>query len=252
MTMPRVVATETLDGLRESDPAAIGSRRDLQRVHRVMGTRAIVLQAIRDLPTLAETSAPLRILELGAGDGSLMLGVARALTGTWPPVALTLLDRQKLVERATVERYAAVGWTASSHIVDVLDWIASAEKASREREPGVPWDLIIANLFLHHFEGNQLATLLASIASQARCFFACEPRRAWLPLAGSHLIGAIGANAVTREDAVLSVHAGFREGELTAIWPHRSTDWKLTEYSAGLFSHCFRAERLEAAREPTH
>ncbi len=251
MTMPRVVAAETLDGLREDDPAAMRSRRDLRRVHRAMGTRAIVLRALRDWPMLLQINAPLRILELGAGDGSLMLGVARALAGTWPPVALTLLDRQKLVERATVERYAAVGWTASSHIVDVLDWIASAEEASREREHG-PWDLIIANLFLHHFEGNQLATLLASIASQARCFFACEPRRAWLPLAGSHLIGAIGANAVTREDAVLSVHAGFRDAELTAMWPRHSNGWKLTEYPAGLFSHCFRAEQLDVAREHMH
>ncbi len=252
MTMPRVVAAETLDGLREDDPAAIRSRRDLQRVHRAMGTRAIVLRALRDWPTLLPTGAPLRILELGAGDGSLMLGVARALEDAWPPVELTLLDRQNLVELATIERYAAVGWTATPHIVDVVDWIASAEDAPREGVPRTSWDLIVANLFLHHFEVKQLATLLASIASQTRCFFACEPRRAWLPLAGSYLIGAIGANAVTREDAVLSVHAGFRDDELTALWPRESNGWKLTEYSAGLFSHCFRAERLDAVRERTH
>ncbi len=252
MTMTRVVAAETLDGLRENDPAAIRSRRDLQRVHRVMGTGAIVLRALRDLPMLADANAPLRILELGAGDGSLMLGVACALKGTWPPVDLTLLDRQNLVERATVERYAAAGWTATAEVVDVRDWIASAADASLEHEPRARWDLIVANLFLHHFDGDALAMLLATIASQARCFFACEPRRAWVPLAGSHLIGAIGANAVTREDAVLSVHAGFRDDELTALWPHRWDGWTLTEYPAGLFSHCFRAEKLDAAREHRH
>jgi hypothetical protein len=53
---------------------------------------------------------------------------------------------------------------------------------------------------------------------------------------------------VTREDAVLSVHAGFREKEITALWPVNSDEWQVREYSAGLFSHCFYAERMERSR----
>jgi len=87
--------------------------------------------------------------------------------------------------------------------------------------------------------------LLAAVATRTDRFFACEPRRDWLALAASHLVGAIGANAVTREDAVLSVHAGFRGDELSKSWPVHGAEWQLQEYSAGLFSHCFRAERLE-------
>jgi hypothetical protein len=60
------------------------------------------------------------------------------------------------------------------------------------------------------------------------------------------LIGAIGANAVTREDAVLSVRAGFRGSELTVVWPSQGDGWRTQEYSAGFFSHCFRAERVGA------
>ena len=37
-------------------------------------------------------AAPLRVLEIGAGDGSLMLGIAQALAPAWPKVELTLLD----------------------------------------------------------------------------------------------------------------------------------------------------------------
>ena len=36
------------------------------------------------------------------GDGTLMLGVARALADTWPSVELRLLDRQDLVQPATL------------------------------------------------------------------------------------------------------------------------------------------------------
>jgi hypothetical protein len=101
---------------------------------------------------------------------------------------------------------------------------------------------VIANLFLHHFDGPELTRLLGAIAASTNELLACEPRRSWLALAGSHLIGVLGANAVTRVDAVLSVHAGFRRRELTALWPQPS-NWKLQEAASGAFLHCFRATR---------
>lgn len=240
--MPRVVAAETLDGLAEDDPAALRSRIDLQRIHRVMGTRSMVLQALRRLIDARPASdAPLRILELGSGDGSLMLGVARELElgGECPSVQLTLLDRQNLVSRATLSGYADAGWTATAQVMDVFDWVSGDEMAKSSN--AAPWNLIISNLFLHHFEGAALNSLLGAIESRSLRFFACEPRRARLALAASHLVGAIGANAVTREDAVLSVHAGFRASELSALWPANQARWALSEYPAGLFSHCFHA-----------
>ena len=243
--LARTVDPETLDGLAADDPAAQRSRRDLRWIHRAMGTRAIVRQALRHITASRRAVTPLRILELGAGDGSLMLGVARSLALTWPKVELTLLDRQPLVGRATVRRYAELGWTVTAKVGDVFDWAAAPTVAQRHGGGAGRWDVIVANLFLHHFEGAPLGGLLASIASRTDRFFACEPRRDWLALAGSHLVGAIGANAVTREDAVLSVHAGFRGDELSQAWPAHGVEWQLQEYSAGLFSHCFRAERLE-------
>ncbi|WP_394757386.1 class I SAM-dependent methyltransferase [Rhodoferax sp.] len=242
--MPRIVAAETLDGLAVDDPAAMRSRRDLRRVHHAMGTRSIVHRALRDAAAARRKTGPLRVLELGAGDGSLMLGVARALAPAWPQVELTLLDAQALVDRATIKRYGELGWHVVAKVGDVLNWAASASDPLLPDRATARWDLIVSNLFVHHFEGAQFAALLNAIAARTDRFFACEPRRAWLALAGSHLIGAIGVSAVTREDAVLSVHAGFRGNELTALWPTQTVDWQLREYSAGLFSHCFRAERV--------
>jgi hypothetical protein len=245
MTMPRKVGVEMLDGLAATDPAAERSRRDLRRVHRAMGTRSILLRALQQLTPPRPNATPFRVLELGAGDGSLMLGVARALAPGWPRVELTLLDRQALVGGATIAGYAAVGWTADATVMDVLDW-ASASIGTRLHDNGTArWDLIIANLFLHHFEDAQLAALLDAVAASTDRFLACEPRRHWVALAGSHLIGAIGANAVTRTDAVLSVRAGFFGNELTALWATHGGEWRVHEYAAGPFSHCFRAERGE-------
>jgi hypothetical protein len=148
-----------------------------------------------------------------------------------------------LVEQKTVEAYEKANWKVDIEVADVTDWIGNSFRAQREEE-SERWDLIVVNLFLHHFEEAMLANLLDAIAGSSNRFFACEPRRSYFALTGSHLIGALGANAVTREDAVLSVHAGFRDTEISKLWQQTGRRWKVTEYSAGLFSHCFSAHRL--------
>jgi hypothetical protein len=59
------------------------------------------------------------------------------------------------------------------------------------------------------------------------------------------LLGFIGCNDVSRHDAKISVRAGFAENDLSALWP-ADEGWRLMERPAGLFSHCFMAQRIEA------
>ena len=240
--MARIVAAEVLDHLAPGDPAAWRSRRDLVRVHRVMGTRGILRRGWLQLVSPQRASRPLRILELGAGDGSLLLGVARSLAPQWSRVQLSLLDRQDIVTPATLAGFAELGWEATVHVSDALAWARRDQLPAPD--PASPrWDLITTTLFLHHFEQPDLDLLLATAASQCDRFFACEPRRSPLAMAGSRLVGVLGANAVTRNDAVLSVHAGFRRDEISAHWPPAGDDWHVREAAAGMFSHCFCARR---------
>lgn len=228
--LPRRVAPEALDSLGADDPAARRSRRDLRRLHVAMGTLSIMTRAIG-----AESNpAPLRILELGAGDGSLALRFARQHARRLPGVSWTLLDRQDTVDESTVHGLREIGWCPTVAVADVFDWLGRSRRG--------PWDIIVANLFVHHFDGDDLSRLLSAVAKAAPLFFCCEPRRSTTALIGSHLVGLIGAGAVTREDAVLSVHAGFRDLELSAQWPS-ADGWSLREYSAGLFSHCLLARK---------
>ena len=80
-----------------------------------------------------------------------------------------------------------------------------------------------------------------SQARRADALVACEPRRSRFALAASHLVAFLGANAVTRRDAVLSVRAGFVADELGRAWP--DAGWQLDEYEDGPFTHCFCARR---------
>ena len=228
--LPRKVEPEALDSLDAGDPAAQRSRRDLRRLHHAMGTLSILTRALdKQIGT-----RPLRMLELGAGDGSLALRLARRRATQWPPVSLTLLDRQNLVDDETLQGMRLAGWSPAIATADVFDWL--------NRPQAAPWDMVVANLFVHHFRPGDLARLLHAISASSSLFFCCEPRRGTLALAGSHALGLLGAGAITREDAVLSVHAGFRDKELTAAWP-TAAGWRLREYAAGLFSHCFLAVR---------
>jgi hypothetical protein len=231
MRITRRVEPEMLDHLPQTDPKAIHARRDLRYINQVMASRSVLC---RGIDTATRGRPPRRIVELGAGDGTLLLRVARRAAAKWPGVEATVVDRQDIVSSRTRGAFEKLGWKLRVVTRDVFDWI--------DETPPVPHDLLLANLFLHHFAGDALARLLVGIAARSTAFVACEPRRAATALFGSHLVGLLGCNAVTRNDAVLSVHAGFRDAELTAAWP-KTRCWQIDEYPTGLFTHCFLAYR---------
>ncbi len=107
-------------------------------------------------------------------------------------------------------------------------------------------DITIANLFLHHFDGQRLSTLLREAATQTRLFVACEPHRSRRALAAASLMGLIGCNSVTLHDARISVRAGFRDRELSATLAGRA--WMGPGRTEGRrFTHRFLARKNEAA-----
>jgi len=230
--MKRVVEPEWLDELPAEDPGAAGSRRDLRRLNRVMGHGAILR---RLLQSAMDGRAPKRIVELGAGDGTLMLALAGDFAPRYPRVEVTLVDCKDVVTDATHERFAALGWVVEVVTADIFDWLA---------KPAETADVMMANLFLHQFPERQLKELLRLAAARSNVLAACEPRRGRLPLAFSRMVRLIGCNAVTRHDAALSVQAGFAGRELSALWPE-TPEWRLQEGNANLFSHAFLAVREE-------
>ena len=103
-------------------------------------------------------------------------------------------------------------------------------------------EVVIANLFAHHFHDLKLAALLSGVARHAQVFIAVEPRRSFWALGFSRLVGLVGCNRITRHDAPVSVRAGFSGSELSQLWPY-AADWHLEERRAGPFSHLFMAVR---------
>lgn len=230
--MTRILQPELLDSLPAENPEATRSRSDLRRVNWWMGHRRILLQALQASPQ----SNVRRIVELGAGDGTLALQLATNLSPRWPKVELTLVDQQRLVTAETLAKFRHLGWEATCAQADVFDWLASESQ---------PADIIFANLFLHHFDEAGLRQLLSTAAARCSCFIALEPRRHAVARLGCELLWLIGCNRVTRHDARLSVQAGFHGRDLSQLWPD-ANGWIVREQAAGVFSHLFIATKTPA------
>jgi SAM-dependent methyltransferase len=237
-TTTRTIVPELLDHLAPDSPSAQRSRRDLRRIHVVMGTLATLRRA---LMRLQFARPPQSILELGAGDGTLLLRLARIMAGRWPAVEVTLLDQHDLVSAQSRAAYQELGWRVSVLTTDILKW-------TRDPAP-LHVDLCITTLFLHHFTDDALGEILAAVAERSDSFLACEPRRDGWTRFASQLVGLMGANIVTRTDAVTSVDAGFSGDDLTRRWPNAPDRWSLDESRVFPFTHRFSAQSQAAMTE---
>ena len=222
--MTRTLTSELLDTLPGDDPRAVGSRRDLARINALMGNSRIVANAL-------PRRRPLQVLELGAGDGREALRWARRLRASGS--GITLLDRQPVVVPSTVERFRTAGWACEIVATDARAFLDGTERR---------WDAIVSNLFVHHFEADELRALLRVIAERCDLFVACEPLRSRMAHAGSRALRLLGCNAVTLHDARVSVEAGFSGREIADLWSNDGV-WTVEERDVFPFSHLFRAER---------
>ena len=227
---PRRLTPELLDSLPPSDPTAIASRADLRRLHPILGQTRLWL---RWWQTHYPDRPPASLVDLGSGDGHLLRQI---LPTAFPQgghgARLFFVDRQPCVPDSTLEHLRRQNWLPSIIPADVADWANSAPTT----------ELILTNLFLHHFSDASLHSLFMKISRLSPVFVAAEPRRSWAGALGSRLLPLLACNSVTQHDARVSVQAGFRPPELSALWPN-SNDWNLTEHPAGLFTHFFSATK---------
>ncbi len=217
-TMPsnssREVVPEILDQLSHNDPAAQRSRRDLKRLNWIMGNE----RRVRQMAKAFSEAAAQGIVEIGAGDGSLTHQLAHQFPSA-PISAYDLAPRPPQIK-------PRIEW----HQGDLFDQMKPATGG-----------LLVANLFLHHFEGDALEKI-GQICDGFDALIFNEPNRARLP----HALGMLGwpfVNHVTRHDMHVSIDAGFHEGELPALLKLDPTKWTIRETSSWRGGRCVVACR---------
>jgi hypothetical protein len=231
--MNRVLETEWLDELPPDDRNAQRSRLDLRRLNWILGHARPMARALA--PGLEIQDSP-RVADLGAGDGTFALRLARRLPRPRCGGEFILVEKHNLRSTALVSAFAGLGWELRFVEADAFEWLESAAAGRL--------DALLANLFLHHFQEACLGRLFAGIAAHSACFVACETRRSSVGLAASRCVGLIGCRAVTHHDAIVSVRSGFRDSELTRLWP-AGTAWRIEEHRLGWCSHWFMARRVQ-------
>jgi hypothetical protein len=95
------------------------------------------------------------------------------------------------------------------------------------------YDVVLANLVLHHFAAEDLARLGQKLRGRVRVIVASEPdrRRRWRFLCGA-LWPFLGP--VTRHDARVSIEAGFRGAELAQALGLEGGRWSLAFHGGAI------------------
>lgn len=217
---PRRIESELLDHLDPQDPRAIASRRDLIVLNRMLGNTCGIARSLQGLGCVRR---PGRVIEIGAGDCRSSVRLLALLGAQWKGCAYVAVDRVAAVREGTRREIAALGWRFDTVTADVFDWL--------EGDALKPGDVVVASLFLHHFDEAGVERILKTVASRGAAFVCAEPRR-WKPaLWGSQCFGLLGFSEITRHDAVASVRAGFADGELRTLWPV-NTGWTVSEHGS--------------------
>lgn len=184
----RSVQPEVLETLAYDDPAALRSRQDLLLVNGIMGNHRWISRLLR-----LHRRPGWQMTELGAGDGALSLKLAeQRLCQTHDLHAFDLAPRP-------ASWPADAAWTQGDLFAQNLP----------------PSQVLIANLFLHHFQAEQLHLLGSRIAPETQLILAAEPARYRIHSFMGRLFCSLAQlNWVTRYDMQVSIRAGFRGQEL--------------------------------------
>jgi hypothetical protein len=214
--MKRILQPELLDTLPHNDPAAMRAREEMLLVNGIMGNHRWIERSVR-----RHAEIGWRITELGAGDGELSLRLLDA--GLCHAEALHAVD---LAPRP-------------KHWPQEAQWICGDVLANALPES----EIVIANLFLHHFTFEQLQTLGARVSPATRLIIAAEPARWWIHTIMGRLFCEIAElNHVQRHDMQASIRAGFRGDELQQALG-LGHEWRVSVQSHPLGGYRFLAER---------
>ena len=147
---------------------------------------------------------PLRVLDVGFGDGDMLRRIARWAVRHGHAAELVGVDlnpRSELAARAHTPPDMAIRWVTG----DYADLV------------GEPWDVVISSLVAHHMTHGQLVDFLRFMDAHARAgWLINDLHRHRFAHAGFPLLATLfGWHRIVRHDGTLSIARSYRPAE----WP---------------------------------
>ena len=201
--MRRITSVELLDRGIGSPEEVRGNLADLWRVNRYLGG---VSNSLRLLGRFFHRTKKrrVRVLEVGAGDGRLAARLHRELRRQGIEAEFFVLDwrlNHLLVGRPDTQEVHPV----------VADALALPFAQST-------FDLVMCNLFLHHFSGARALRLLNALASVAReAVLINDLRRHWLPYWFVRLTPWLWRERMSHLDGAASLQQAYTRAELVEL-----------------------------------
>lgn len=192
----RATDTEMLDeGV--PDDEALRSLADIRFVNRWLGNRGLLSRTVR--PYL-EASARPRLIDVGCGTADIPAHLLR----TAPRATLAVGVDVKMLHLGAAPR----------EVRRVRADVRALPFAPRS------FDVVLASLFLHHFDAAELALVLGGLFTLARrALVVNDLRRARVPYAfGKAAFPVLFRSRVSVADGLLSIRRGFTSDELAAAF----------------------------------
>jgi SAM-dependent methyltransferase len=198
LTPPRTRGIELLDSPDVDPQIVTRSLSDVARANALFGGTSAAMdeldEALNDLPLQAT------LLDVGTGLGDI-------------PCRAKAVAHRKGIELTTIGLDAATELaSASRSCVDV----SICGDALHLPFPNDSIDVVMCSQVLHHFAGDDAATLIREMNRVARLrVVVSDLRRSWIAAAGIWLMSfPLRFHAVSRHDGVVSVMRGFTRREL--------------------------------------
>jgi len=198
--MQRIVEPEIIDQLPPDHPDVRRSRVDLKVINFLMGNERWIARHIAQFPAALAKG----VVEIGAGEGTLLRRLAKRHAG----IALTACDLAPRPE-GLPERIA---WDRR----DVFESLAE-----------VTGGVLAANLFLHHFEYDELEQFRRYM-ERFEVICLNEPYRDERTIWDAQFILPFVGRA-TKHDMMVSIRAGFVHGELPERLGLDPAKWRIRE-----------------------
>ncbi len=181
--------------------------RELDVINRWLGGNAVTLQATRKIWRDIPKQQTITIADLGCGSGE-MLNIISALA-----------EKEN-------RKVKLIGFDANPHIVEYarshstkyptisFETINVFSEAFQKQK----FDLVLATLFMHHFNETELITLLSSLKKQSPAIIVNDIHRHPLAYHSIRLLTRLfSRSAMVKFDAPLSVMRAFKKNELIEI-----------------------------------
>ena len=196
---------ELLDDPELPEPQMRQSLEDIDLVHRRWGAARALVRHLA--PRVRALRRPARILDVGAGSGTVAGRLSAVLSAPGPPVRVMALDLQW--------RHLAAGRRMCRGASPPAVGADAFRLPFRESA----FDFAVSTLFLHHFSPDQNRTLLREFLRVARHGFAVlDLRRHLVPTVALGMAGRLLFRThVSVKDGVASLRQAYTTAEASAL-----------------------------------